>query len=1040
MGTPEPDPQTLAAGELVWAKTKGRQHWWPARLTDACPAGAASKDAPVSCFGDDEPRPATRLRRFADRAADKMARASTARGFLNALELAHAAAVALLCTGLTCACASPAAPPAPAPAAAGAEDAVVVSGVANLSPSEFLASLRRAALDPPAVGLLDSAKLKSWTRALALGWGPAGAGPRYQRRSLEELADKIDLDDLTEPAEEEGDADAADEDSDKEFEMPPLKTPAQGKRKGRPRKDASLKEEESDAGEDADCQKNESGGGDVAALSTGRMRKKSKHLSDAGEGADDQKNESGGGTDVAPLSTGRMRKKSKYLSPPYTDLISSSVLHEKLADLPKESVPSARKEEKKAQQDNVDVGEVLELLHSLGVGFLHDTQLPKAAEGFLGSLRTSTFAGVDVAGLVSDPAAAVKLGKSVLERSRKKDDVAAARSSARRKKKIEAASPTDTLDFPAENAVAEDSAADVAALVSDSAAAPEQGKVVRKRGRKKKDQDESGTSSIKTKKKVEETSPKATPELPAENVSANASAEGTGLVPHSCATATEQGKAVSKRGRKKKDQDGSGTSPTKRKRMKKTSPTAILDSGLVITPAIPIRQVRAGDLISQLTSRSSAGMGVRVLDQNKLELKSPVPAAMSAGTKSGEEKDQADGGSVVETPVTVEATQPGTHTNVDNVVAGLAAKSVQGEETKAGMGIQVDMNVQSGIVDMPIASVQVEAMRLETNIPVDTNEQGVVTDVPVRSGLLPEDGGISQTADGNTNNADVEVSAVQGVVADVAVRSGFLPIHGGVSQPAYGYTNNGNVQVRAIQEPYPSLEAMMPEMYRKVDDIITGTNVTAMNHVFKAESQKGEPTSQQKTTGEAIANHAIAISSNGTCSDSPNSTPKRRNKKAPQYFSNPVEIVLQFSDGVILPSKEELLSAFSKFGILIEPLSGILEDIRGARVVFGKSAEADAVYARRETPGIFGLFGPPFATLKVLNYLPPFTPSVPAPAPPPALRPPIGVADMKKNVENMISSLAGKPAPPYLLGEMQRLLSKINNKQAGPSSSAMPPQ
>jgi hypothetical protein len=827
--------------------------------------------------------------------------------------------------------------------------------------------------------------------------------------------------------------------------MPPPKTPARAKRKGRPRKDAPPKEEsDSDAGEDdADGQKNKSGGGtDVKTPSTGRTRKKSKHLADAGEeDADDQKNESGTtGTDAAPLSTGRMRKKSKYLSPPYTDLISSSALDEKLADSPKEPPPpGSTRKEKKALPDNVDVGEVLELLRGLGVGFFHDTQLPEAAERFLGSLRTSKFAGVDVAGLVSDPAAAVKLGKSVLERSRKKDDVAAARSSARRKKKIEEASPTDALDFPAEDAGAEDGAADVAALGSDSAAAPEQGKVVRKRGRKKKDQDESGASSVKTKKKVEETSPKATPELPVENVSADASAEGTGLVPHSCATA-EQGKAVSKRGRKKKDQDGSGTSPIKRKRMKKTSPTAILDSGLVITPAIPIRQVRAGDLISQLASGSGAGMGVGVFDQSKLELKSPVPAAMSGGTKSGEEKDQADGGSVVETPVTVEATLPGTHTNVDNVVADLAAKSVQGEETKAGMGFQVDMNVQSGIVDMPIASVQMEPMGLETNIPVDSNEQGVATDLPVIGGLLAEDGGISQTADGNTNNADVEVSTVQGVVADVAVRSGFLPIHGGVPQPAYGYTNNGNVEVRAVQEPYPSLEAMRPEMYREVDGILTGTNVTATNHVFKAESQKGEQTSQQKTTGEAIANHAIAISTNGTCSGSLNSTPKKRNNKAPQYFSNPVEIVLQFSDGVILPSKEELLSAFSKFGILIEPLSGILEDIRGARVVFGKSAEADAVYARRETPGLFGLFGPPFATLKVLNYLPPFTPSVPAPAPPPALRPPIGVADMKKNVENMISALAGKPAPPFLLGEMQRLLSKINNKQAGPSSSAMPPQ
>jgi ataxia telangiectasia mutated family protein len=109
-----------------------------------------------------------------------MARAGrTARGFLGAVELAHAAAVALLCTGLTCVCASP--PLAAAPAAGTEGAAVVVAGgLANLSPSEFLASLRRAAVNAPAVGLLDRARLTSWARA------PAGAG-HYPRCSLEEL-------------------------------------------------------------------------------------------------------------------------------------------------------------------------------------------------------------------------------------------------------------------------------------------------------------------------------------------------------------------------------------------------------------------------------------------------------------------------------------------------------------------------------------------------------------------------------------------------------------------------------------------------------------------------------------------------------------------------------------------------------------------------------------------------------------------------------------------------------------------------------------
>ena len=477
------------------------------------------------------------------------------------------------------------------------------------------------------------------------------------------------------------------------------------------------------------------------------------------------------------------------------------------------------------RSDNVDAREVLELVRSFGEGFFDESQFPKATERFLGLFRSSKFSGVDVAGLVSDSGAATKLGKSVLERSRKKDEGGIGGSSNKRKKKMDETSPTATLDLPAENVVAQDSA-DVVGLVSDSSAALEKGKGVKKRSAKK-DQDESGGSSIK-RKKLEKTSPEATPILPVANVSASASADGTGLVPHSCAT-LEQGKVVAKRGRKKKDQDGSGGPSIKRKRMKKTSPTAILNSGLVITPAIPIRQVRAEDIISQMKSGAGAGIGAGILDQSKVVFMTPVSSAMSGGMKSGEEQDQGDGGFVVKTPVTLEATLPETNMNVESVVADLPAKSVQAEETKPGMGIQVDMNVQSGIVDVPITSVQMETMELETNVPVHT-EQGVVTGLPDRSGLLLKNGGISQAADGNTNTANVEVHTVQGVVADVPVSSGLLPKHGVISQPADGNTNNANVEVLTAQESYASLEAMVPEMYKKVDEITTGMNVTAMGH------------------------------------------------------------------------------------------------------------------------------------------------------------------------------------------------------------------
>jgi hypothetical protein len=87
------------------------------RLLAACPA-AVAWDAAVAYFGD----PAKQVRRFADPRADGMSRASTAHAFLAAVEEAHASAVAVLCSSLTCACLPP-------------PEAGVVVGLANLSPA-----------------------------------------------------------------------------------------------------------------------------------------------------------------------------------------------------------------------------------------------------------------------------------------------------------------------------------------------------------------------------------------------------------------------------------------------------------------------------------------------------------------------------------------------------------------------------------------------------------------------------------------------------------------------------------------------------------------------------------------------------------------------------------------------------------------------------------------------------------------------------------------------------------------------------------------
>uniref|UniRef100_A0A3B6NUY4 Uncharacterized protein n=1 Tax=Triticum aestivum TaxID=4565 RepID=A0A3B6NUY4_WHEAT len=60
-------------------------------------------------------------------------------------------------------------------------------------PHKFLDALGSVAIDEPAVRLLDRARLESWVRALAQGWGPNRPG-RYRRHTKGELIDKIDID------------------------------------------------------------------------------------------------------------------------------------------------------------------------------------------------------------------------------------------------------------------------------------------------------------------------------------------------------------------------------------------------------------------------------------------------------------------------------------------------------------------------------------------------------------------------------------------------------------------------------------------------------------------------------------------------------------------------------------------------------------------------------------------------------------------------------------------------------------------------------
>ncbi|KAJ1255155.1 hypothetical protein BS78_09G007400 [Paspalum vaginatum] len=178
---------------------------------------------------------------------------------------------------------------------------------------------------------------------------------------------------------------------------------------------------------------------------------------------------------------------------------------------------------------------------------------------------------------------------------------------------------------------------------------------------------------------------------------------------------------------------------------------------------------------------------------------------------------------------------------------------------------------------------------------------------------------------------------------------------------------------------------------------------------------------------------------------------RKRMKTSPDgqhyYFGNPVALVLDFAEGTPLPSKEDLISTFRRFGFVIDSETAVAHGNRSARVAFAARAQAEAAYSCAEP---LGTFGPPFAAAS-LQDLPPITLSTPA-APVPKLP----LMDIRNNLEKMILSLTcssssfeategaanSHPGPEArlasanLAGEMQSLLAKVNKKLQSASATA----
>ncbi|RWW86322.1 hypothetical protein BHE74_00004920 [Ensete ventricosum] len=309
-GSPEGIP--FAVGDLVWGKTKNHP-WWPALVSDPSRAPIDAKKAHPSdvslllvyCFGSGalawcEP---AQLKPFVED-FHRMARQSSSKSFVAAVEGALDEIRRRLQLELTCGCVPPETAGKTAECPAGRPP------VSNFQPLEFLEHLQDVACDVTMADVLQVAALRSWVIAFGKGW-TAGLPGYHPRREIMELVDKIDLD--VPP----GDLGDGNEDGDSECWITGsrvrkgLKTSADNSHKRQKKRSMAaliagteLETVELSDGDEFTVEEKVKG-------VKSHMIKKDKDMDADGCGVEAHE-DTGSGR--------RERKKSKYLSPPYTCL------------------------------------------------------------------------------------------------------------------------------------------------------------------------------------------------------------------------------------------------------------------------------------------------------------------------------------------------------------------------------------------------------------------------------------------------------------------------------------------------------------------------------------------------------------------------------------------------------------------------------------------------------------------------------------------------------------------------------------------------
>ncbi|EHA8587208.1 putative Serine/threonine-protein kinase ATM [Cocos nucifera] len=255
---------------------------------------------------------------------------------------------------------------------------------------------------------------------------------------------------------------------------------------------------------------------------------------------------------------------------------------------------------------------------------------------------------------------------------------------------------------------------------------------------------------------------------------------------------------------------------------------------------------------------------------------------------------------------------------------------------------------------------------------------------------------------------------------------------------------NGETILNLCDEPLNSSEAAKVGGQKMVrsKEVANGKSSVEPSHELGGRSREGK-SGQRGRKSKNVPNSLPVLDLDREVTNGPNEGKhgRKRRKRDGNVYGNPAALHMNFAPGITLPSRDDLVSTFSKYGVLIESETEVLQETCSSRVVFAKSTEAEKAFNSLDKTGVFG---PPYATYS-LRYLPAISspPSSPIAVPKPPL------PYIRKSLERMIYSLTGsstsvketgssdglKPeARDNLVGEMQGLLKKVNKMLNGPAA------